>query len=427
MFESVAEVERSLSEVVRRLEPGVLHAGDAARLVERFAAIEKLAAAALTLLAPRAADAGGWRGSERSAAHWLARTTGTSVGAAVGMLEAGQQLEKLPVAREALRSGELSVTQVAEIASAAAVAPAAEAELVAAAGVEPVAGLRERCRKVKAAALCDEAARYRAVHASRALRHWCDPDGAFRLDLRTTPDAGAEVLAALEARRRRLFDAARNEGRRERPEAYLADALVVLARDAEGGDTGRVGPKATVQVRVDHSAFVRGHTVAGETCEVAGVGPVPVATVRALAADAILSAVVTKGVEVTAVAHLGRTIPAHLRTALEARDPTCVVEGCGVRQHLEIDHVVPFATGGPTSLDNLARLCRWHHHLKTYAGYRLEGGPGHWRWLAPDGSPPGPAPPPAVDPRDERADHLERADRRPTLRDLKLALAQLGG
>jgi hypothetical protein len=56
-----------------------------------------------------------------------------------------------------------------------------------------------------------------------------------------------------------------------------------------------------------------------------------------------------------------------------------------------------------TKLDALARLCRFHHAQKTHEGYRLEGGPGHWRWLKPDGTevaarpPPPPRPPPADD------------------------------
>ena len=420
MFPSVVAVEKNLGKVVESLEPDLLHATDAARLLERFAAIEKLAAAAVTLLAPRAAAAGSWRGAERSAAHWLARTTGRSVGAAVGVLEAGERLNELPATAEALRAGKLSAGQVTEIASAAAVAPAAEAELVAAAATDGIASLRDRCRRVQAAARVDEATRHDAIHRRRYLRHWSDPDGAFRLDLRTTADAGAEVLAALEVRRAKVFEAARKAERRESQEAYLADALVELARDAEAGVDGeRGGPRAMVHVRVDHSAFRRGHTEEGETCEIAGVGPVPVATARALASDAILQAVVTKGVEVTAVAHVGRTIPARLRTALEARDPSCVIEGCGVSRPLEIDHIVPFAEGGPTHIDNLARLCRWHHHLKTYCGYRLEGGPGRWKWVGPESSPPEPASSPP-------ADVAEISGRRATGRGRQPALAGLG-
>jgi len=73
-----------------------------------------------------------------------------------------------------------------------------------------------------------------------------------------------------------------------------------------------------------------------------------------------------------------------------------VVPGCGVSFGLEIDHLVPYAEGGPTTLDNLALLCHHHHYLKTYEGWTLtmvttEGkGPPSWRFqpLAPFGQEP---------------------------------------
>ena len=107
---------------------------------------------------------------------------------------------------------------------------------------------------------------------------------------------------------------------------------------------------------------------------------------RSLLGDAVVKLLFTRGIDVVSVVHLGRTVTAHQRSALEARDPTCVVDGCSVAHHLEIDHVDGWALTKVTTLDRLARLCRWHHHLKTYAGYRLEGRPGAWRWC-------GPAPP----------------------------------
>ena len=115
-----------------------------------------------------------------------------------------------------------------------------------------------------------------------------------------------------------------------------------------------------------------------------GVGSIPVSVARTLTADSVLNVVVTKGSDVTAVAHGGRTIPARVRTALEARDPTCVVPGCDGRVNLEIDHRIPFAEGGPSSLDNLVRMCRWHHFLKTHRGYRLGGSARAWTWSGPD-------------------------------------------
>jgi hypothetical protein len=157
-----------------------------------------------------------------------------------------------------------------------------------------------------------------------------------------------------------------------------------MARYARAGSgTANRAPRASIHVRVDHTAFRRGHVEPGETCEIPGIGPIPVASARALAVDAVMSAIVCDGVDVKAVTHLGRSIPAHVRTALVARDPACVVPGCDTRDGLEIDHIVAFAEGGATSLGNLCRLCHWHHYLKTHQGHRLSGEPGDWGWEPP--------------------------------------------
>ncbi len=83
------------------------------------------------------------------------------------------------------------------------------------------------------------------------------------------------------------------------------------------------------------------------------------------------------------VVHYGRTLTAHQRTALQYRDPYCVVPGCGRSFGLENDHIAEFALGGPTCLDNLCRLCPQHHELKTHHGYKIKGRPGAWEWIAP--------------------------------------------
>jgi hypothetical protein len=100
--------------------------------------------------------------------------------------------------------------------------------------------------------------------------------------------------------------------------------------------------------------------------------------------ESILKVIITKGVDVTTVCHVGRAVPSHLRSALEDRDDKCVVPGCDVAQGLEIDHYqIGFAEDGPTELWNLCRLCRWHHYMKTHCGYEITGEPGSWRWNAP--------------------------------------------
>jgi hypothetical protein len=135
---------------------------------------------------------------------------------------------------------------------------------------------------------------------------------------------------------------------------------------------------------VDYHALMRGHTVPGEQCEIPGIGPIPVTVARRLSEDAFLKVLVTKGVDVVAVAHGGRTIPAHLRSAVEIRDRKCIVPGCDVRRGLQIDHRNAFGRTQVTKLDDLALLCRWHHHKKTFLGYTYRGGPGTWEWVPPE-------------------------------------------
>jgi hypothetical protein len=99
----------------------------------------------------------------------------------------------------------------------------------------------------------------------------------------------------------------------------------------------------------------------------------PTRTPPASAISSLDKVVVTKGVEVTTVAHAGRSIPAHLRTAVEARDPKCIVPTCDIRRGLEIDHRAPWTPTRDTGLANLARLCHLCGipHNQHYADRRI--------------------------------------------------------
>ena len=85
--------------------------------------------------------------------------------------------------------------------------------------------------------------------------------------------------------------------------------------------------------------------------------------------------------DVLAVSHLGRTIPARLRTAVEELHPECDIEGCNVTRNLEIDRNVPIEDGGPTAWWNLDRLCPHHHEHKQRHRLRLAGEPGRMRFV----------------------------------------------
>jgi hypothetical protein len=393
------ELEAALSHMVRDLDALVLTGADAKTLVGFFSRLEHLAAAGKAMCALRVASTGAFElDGHRHAGEWLAAESGDSLGNAVSVLEAAQAVSKLPELEDAFRSGELSAAQAKEVAGAAMCDPASAAELIDTAKSEGFEALRRRCAELKAAMSSkqDQAARTRRIHAARRLRTWTEPDGTFRLDARLTQDAGARLLGGLKCEADKIFEEARRSGARESSQAYLADALVALA--TRPGKDGPHRPKALVHLRVDLQALRRGNTGPGEICEVAGVGPVSVATARELLGDSIAKVLVTSATDVHAICNLGRSVPARLYEALLERDRCCVVPGCSATHNLEIDHrVVPFAQGGPTKLANLARICHHHHFLKTHEGFSLEGEPGAWVWVHPDGSRHGPGAPPPQD------------------------------
>ena len=163
--------------------------------------------------------------------------------------------------------------------------------------------------------------------------------------------------------------------------AHRVDALVEMAMP---GCDAPTPPAGMVHVVVDYDALMRGHSVAGERCEIPGIGPIPVTLARQMSDDCILKVLLTKGVDVVAVAHGGYTIPAHLRTALDVRDPKCIVPGCEYSRRLQKDHRNSFGRTQVTKLEDLAHLCPSHHYLKTFCGYTYRGGPGTWEWIPPE-------------------------------------------
>jgi hypothetical protein len=377
------DVLDSLHPLVGKLVDEYLEPSEAAELVQLCIEAERVIAA-MRLMAARAVDSDHWKARGfRSAAAWMAAEAGTPVGPGIAAMETLRLLDRLPTTAAVFREGGLSLPQISEIADVASEWPATEQALLDAAEMMSFNELREECRRVKAAAITDEDDRYRRLRRGRYLRSWTDHDGAVRVSARLTPDEGARLLAEVDARCGEMEAEARAGGWYEGHDAHRADALVDLARTACGSG-GAPRPEAMIHVWVDYEALVRGHTLEGEQCEIPGVGPVPVSVARRLANDSILKVIVTKGVDITTVAHAGRNFRAHQRTALECRDATCIVPGCDIRRGLQLDHKGPYAGTRLTSIENAARLCRWHHYQKSHLGYTYRGGPGTWEWIPPD-------------------------------------------
>ena len=378
----LGEVLTAVRSLVAGFEVDGLDAHEAAKVVEQCAEGERLLAALRGLATATLEDKALWRREGfRSVAHWMASKTGTAVGPAIATMEMVSLLADLPVVAEAFRAGRLSEAQAREIAAVASEVADAEEQLVEAAGKLTFRDLREECRRVEAAAAVDEDDRYRQVHGRRRIRAWVDRHNVGRLSARMTPDELARVMNEIDRRCGAIAEGAIRGRWFESWEAHRVDALVEMALP----DTdGPAGPASVVHVVVDYEALMRGHTVAGERCEIPGIGPIPVTLARQMSEDCILKVLLTKGVDVMSVAHGGYTIPAHLRTALDVRDPKCIVPGCDGRRRLQKDHRNAFGRTQVTKLEDLAHLCPFHHYLKTFCGYTYRGGPGTWEWIPPE-------------------------------------------
>lgn len=378
----------ALLEAASRQLPEVT-AEEAVALARAFGVAEKVAMAGTRRAVLQAGEDGARRhGGERDMASLAARVCGTTLAKADKGLKSARTLESLAAGKSAYLAGSLSLDQAQVVADAAAVAPSVTPELVAASSETSLSGLRARAAAALAARQGEEAAadRERRLVARRFCRIGPVPGGGVRLEALFPSAEGAAVLAAVGRAADLEWRAARDRGRRVSMDQARCDALVALCRGA--GAPHDAGPPE-LMVTVDAAALVRGEVADGERCVIDGVGPVPVAHARAVLGEALLTLCVTEGRDVRSVTSTSRVVPARVRKALVVRDPICVVPGCGQRMHLEIDHWrVDFSRGGLTALENLCRLCAAHHRLKTRTGWRLEGGPGRWRWLAPRGSSP---------------------------------------
>jgi hypothetical protein len=141
---------------------------------------------------------------------------------------------------------------------------------------------------------------------------------------------------------------------------------------------------AKVIIRVDAPALRRCHTLPGETCDIAGYGPITIADLQELLPDAAIEVVITNGRDAFNVTSLTRHTTAHQQTVLDLLKIGCTTERCDGIGRLQIDHRVDWHKIHVTELRNLDWLCPHCHDLKTTKGWLLEPGTGKRRMFPPD-------------------------------------------
>ncbi|MFN8052929.1 MAG: hypothetical protein U0Q22_15900 [Acidimicrobiales bacterium] len=319
------ELAAPLAGIVGELMPDAVPLPDAPDVWAAFVELRRLADAGAVLMSARVNESRRWaEEGAASAAEWMALEAGVTVGRSRADLGTSGRLGELPLTAGELRAGNLSAEQADAVSDAATANPAAERDLLDRARRESLKGLREEAERRKAQAERDPEAKRRRIHRERSVRSWVK-GGVWHLFARGPVDLGAEVQQTIERLVDERYRHPAPEAEREPREAYAFDGLVELSRlaarggsfagrSAAGGGDG-VSPAATrttesikrlMVIRVDLAALVRGAVGGDEVCEIDGLGPIPVTEARLLMGECILKAVVTNGVAVANVTHLGR-------------------------------------------------------------------------------------------------------------------------
>jgi HNH endonuclease len=400
----LTDLERGLEfvrGVVRSPIPGGLSGGAARKFVTLFSEVERAAASGVALFAPKVVETGDYtKEGHGSAADWLGSVSGSSSGAAKGRLAAAARAAKDPLLTEALHDGELSAAQLDLMTSTSAEVPEAAGNLLEL--VEQGASHKElssAATQMRAASRSRETERLRRarVHANRHFRWRQVETGGIRGEFFCDEVEWARVAPSVEAEAKSRWKAAGNgHDSRDSFEAHRLDALIDLLSGSSGSgshdavdDPGRGGgvrhaaPPRTLII-VNAESLRRGTTEGDELCEIEGIGPVSVSAATELLSEGGFQYLVREGFDIKTMTRSTRVVRNCVDMALIVRDRVCAVPGCGNRIGLERDHwQVDYSKDGPTELDNLVRLCPSCHALKTDGGWRLEGRPGAWKWVAP--------------------------------------------
>lgn len=316
-----------------------------------------------------------WAGC-RSTAEWIAWRCALSPRAAREHVRVARALRDLPLTRDAFESGRLSyakarvLTRVADGAS--------EADLLELARHATAAQLERMLRAFRRVSTAEA----QAAQENRYVAwHW-DEDGSLCLRARLPAEEGALVLAALEEAHDALVrERDDSEGgpagprpdpdrQREHPLPTHADALCSVAETAlASGPTPRAGPERhQLTVEVDLDCIARDGDGSVHVRDGPALAP---ETARRLGCDGALVPILSSGGEVLSVGRRTRSVPPHIRRALESRDKGCRFPGCESRRWVDAHHIRHWAMGGETSLDNLVLLCRHHHRLLHEGGYSV--------------------------------------------------------
>ena len=329
----------------------------------------------------------------KSMRSWLLGHVRLSAGEADRLGRAGRVLEHLPAVAAGFAAGAITAAQVEVIANVLGPKELARAQTL---GID-LGGFDADWAET-AAELRHEA----LVAALELFKSFLDPDGpepdpteGRRLTIVTHPDGsvtgrfeldaagGEKVKAAVES----VVQANRPQGDLRTRAQQQGDALVQVADNQLAA--GNLPVLRTVKPHVVVTIDVEGLVDNGPGPGSASMGfgaTISAARARHLACDGSISRIVMGpgGVPLD-LGRDHRVVTPGLRRAVERRDRSCVFAGCGAPTWwCDVHHLIHWAHGGETNLENSALLCE-RHHTKVHHGFRVQRDPGgRWRTYRPD-------------------------------------------
>jgi len=311
-----------------------------------------------------------------SASEWIRHNCKMGSNAAVDRINVGERLAELPESARAVENGEIGFAHLSLIArTATAVADSCKPEmfderlLLAQAKESSVGRFWHFCQHLRHAADGEGvAAEQREAMEKRWFRLSECEDGSLSLDGWLDQAGGATVRTALGP----LSQLSGSED--DRPlDRRQADALVELCH--HGLDSGSLPQQAGQRPHLQITTSLE--TLRGLAGSPAGemefTLPVSAETVQRLACDSSITRIVLGSEsEVIDVGRAKRVVSAGVRRALDVRDKTCQWPACDrPPSWTAAHHLVHWAKGGNTNLDNMVLLCHRHHTMVHEGRWQL--------------------------------------------------------
>ena len=320
----------------------------------------------------------------RTVGAWVAARAGVRRATGEAWAGAAGRLASLPVMFASMAEGELSFDRVA---------PASQLATADTDGsVTELAKIEAAATLARAAADARRVERGRkrsGVDNLRVAENAEGTGGSIRGEL--YGDRFERVRNALEAEAARV--PRRPDGSYEEGGLRMAIALDELASAAIADEADP--DRATVVIHADADRFRSSgdDELVGTALFGSGL-PTDTDTLRRLTCDcrAQLALHDASGLAV-AVGSPQRTAPHWLRRLVVRRDRWCTFPGCETKRHLHAHHIVHWADGGPTIIENLIMVCAHHHRLLHDDGWGVAlRRDGTTAWTRPGGVPfvPGP-------------------------------------